>query len=131
MNHIFIALKACYVAEYGIGGPVSTLVDVYSYGILLLEMFTGKRPTDGVFKDNFSLRNYASMFLPHQVIKIVDPLLISEAQSMSARSNDHSGEQCLASILRVGVICSSQSPKERMDAANILMELTAIRNNYL
>ncbi|KAF3955906.1 hypothetical protein CMV_018929 [Castanea mollissima] len=34
--------------EYEMGGQVSPLGDIYSYRILLLEMFNGKRPIDDV-----------------------------------------------------------------------------------
>ncbi|KAF3947016.1 hypothetical protein CMV_026794 [Castanea mollissima] len=37
--------------EYGMGGEISTLGDIFSYGILLLEMFTGKKPIDEMFID--------------------------------------------------------------------------------
>ncbi|KAH9672864.1 protein kinase domain-containing protein [Citrus sinensis] len=34
---------------------VSMLRDIYSYGIVLLETFTGKRPTDDMFNDDFRI----------------------------------------------------------------------------
>ncbi|KAL7182433.1 hypothetical protein ACSBR1_041187 [Camellia fascicularis] len=41
-----------YVApEYGMGDEVSTQGDMYSYGVLLLEMFTGKGPTSNMFTE--------------------------------------------------------------------------------
>ena len=52
------------VAEYGMGSKASTCGDVYSYGILLLEMFTGKMPTDDMFQDGLNLHNYVKMALP-------------------------------------------------------------------
>ncbi|KAK2976307.1 hypothetical protein RJ640_002735 [Escallonia rubra] len=130
-----------YIAlEYGIGGPGSTLVDVYSYGILLLEMFTGKRPTDGMFQDDFNLHNYVKMSLPERVMWIVDPLIVppgpgeDESSNMTGqRTRDNRGtvEECLASILQIGVICSAQLPRERMDAADVLTRLNAIRSTIL
>uniref|UniRef100_J3LAU5 Serine-threonine/tyrosine-protein kinase catalytic domain-containing protein n=1 Tax=Oryza brachyantha TaxID=4533 RepID=J3LAU5_ORYBR len=32
--------------QYGMGGPISTKGDTYSYGVVLLEMLTGMRPRD-------------------------------------------------------------------------------------
>ncbi|XP_058006605.1 probable LRR receptor-like serine/threonine-protein kinase At3g47570 [Hevea brasiliensis] len=59
--------------EYGIGSQTSTSGDIFSYGILLLEMFTGKRPTDHMFKEGTSLRNFVKRALPEQVTQILDP----------------------------------------------------------
>ncbi|KAK8599590.1 hypothetical protein V6N13_077508 [Hibiscus sabdariffa] len=42
--------------EYGMGQEISTHGDVYSYGIVLMELFTGKRPTDSMFTGELSLR---------------------------------------------------------------------------
>ncbi|KAF3956997.1 hypothetical protein CMV_017938 [Castanea mollissima] len=49
--------------EYGMGGEISTLGDIFSYGILLLEMFTGKKPIDEMFIDGLSIHKFTSMAL--------------------------------------------------------------------
>ncbi|KAG8379551.1 hypothetical protein BUALT_Bualt07G0100800 [Buddleja alternifolia] len=54
--------------EYGLEGLVSTRCDVYSYGIMLIEIFTRKRPSDDMFGQNFSLRIWVERSLPNQVI---------------------------------------------------------------
>ncbi|XP_039158850.1 probable LRR receptor-like serine/threonine-protein kinase At3g47570 [Eucalyptus grandis] len=46
--------------EYGMGSAVSKDGDVYSYGVLLLEIFTGKRPTHNEFKDALNLHDYCA-----------------------------------------------------------------------
>ncbi|CAL5322649.1 unnamed protein product [Camellia sinensis] len=62
--------------EYGMGSEVTTKGDVYSYGILLLEMFTGKRPTDDMFKDSLNLHNFVKIALPYRVVEVADPMLL-------------------------------------------------------
>ncbi|KAK3444120.1 hypothetical protein EUGRSUZ_A00090 [Eucalyptus grandis] len=67
--------------EYAMGCEVSREGDVYSYGILLLEMFTGLSPTDDTFRDNLTLHNYVTKALPEQVLEIKDNILLQERES--------------------------------------------------
>ncbi|XP_028055931.1 probable LRR receptor-like serine/threonine-protein kinase At3g47570 [Camellia sinensis] len=57
--------------EYGMGNKESTFGDVYSYGILLLEMFMGKRPTDNIFCDSLGLHSFVKIVLPEQAASII------------------------------------------------------------
>ncbi|KAG8365051.1 hypothetical protein BUALT_Bualt18G0062800 [Buddleja alternifolia] len=52
--------------EYGLEGLVSTRCDVYSYGIMLIETFTRKMPSDDMFGQDFSLRIWVERSLPNQ-----------------------------------------------------------------
>ncbi|GFY92978.1 leucine-rich repeat protein kinase family protein [Actinidia rufa] len=50
--------------EYGMSEQTSTCGDVYSFAILLLEMFTGRTPTNQLFKYDLNLHNFAKLTLP-------------------------------------------------------------------
>ncbi|XVE50330.1 hypothetical protein DITRI_Ditri01bG0153500 [Diplodiscus trichospermus] len=127
--------------EYGIGTEATTSGDVYSFGILLLEMFTGKRPTDELFKDGLTLHHFAKMAFPDQVLEVVDPLILARNnQELTARSsknprNAHMEEtkikECLISVLRVAITCSVESPKDRVDIEDVAKELHFIRDKYV
>ncbi|XP_044444378.1 putative receptor-like protein kinase At3g47110 [Triticum aestivum] len=65
-----------YVApEYGECSAVSTAGDLYSLGILLLEMFTGRNPTEGMFKDSLDLHKFVEDGIPNRTLEIADPTL--------------------------------------------------------
>ncbi|XP_022746656.1 probable LRR receptor-like serine/threonine-protein kinase At3g47570 [Durio zibethinus] len=93
--------------EYGMGSELSTKGDVYSYGILVLEMFTGKRPTNEMFKEGFNLHNFVVATLPGRVIEFIDPILLEERVK---QGNDRHF-QFLNSIFEIGITCSAGIPK--------------------
>ncbi|KAK1377307.1 putative LRR receptor-like serine/threonine-protein kinase [Heracleum sosnowskyi] len=111
--------------EYGMGGATTTQGDVYSYGILLLELFTGRRPTDEMFAEGLDIHNFVGTALPDQVREIVDPILISEEEE-----EEEAMVTCIASILRIGIACSAQTPGERKDMEQVDTELHSIKEQY-
>ncbi|XP_022764486.1 probable LRR receptor-like serine/threonine-protein kinase At3g47570 [Durio zibethinus] len=110
--------------EYGMGSELSTKGDVYSYGILLLEMFTGKRPTDEMFKEGFSLYKFVVAALPERVIEIMDPFLLQEGVSQGIDRH----LQCWNSIYEIGLTCSAESPSERMGMSDVVTKLCSIKD---
>ncbi|XVF19888.1 hypothetical protein REPUB_Repub11eG0150000 [Reevesia pubescens] len=127
--------------EYGIGTEATRSGDMYSFGILLLEMFTGKRPTHDMFKDGLTLHHFAKMALPDQVLEVVDPLLLAgdnEEENASSSRNPRRAnmeetkmKECLISILKVAIACSVESPNDRMDIVNAAKELHFIKEKFL
>ncbi|KAI5335894.1 hypothetical protein L3X38_026028 [Prunus dulcis] len=109
------------------GSEVSTYGDVYSFGILLLEMFTGKKPTDYMFTDGLNLHNFVKMTLP---IEIADAVLFLQGgikdtpKQRSATAQKL--EEFLSLIFRTGIECSAESsrdPKGISDAASALRSI--------
>ena len=140
------------------GGKASIEADVYSYGILLLEMFLGKRPIDDMFKDGLNLHNFAKMALPEKLVQIVDPILlpreVDEAPTAIVATREYNNgneiqvdggvegisnlcqmdpnvHKCLVSILETGLACSMESPKDRMKMKEVTRELHLIKSAFL
>ncbi|CAN1744610.1 Receptor kinase-like protein Xa21 [Linum perenne] len=125
--------------EYGMGSEVSRSGDVYSYGILLLEMFTGRRPTDEMFRDGLNLHNFIAEGLPDKAAEIMDPVLLMEMQENSRFITSNQGwrpdqqvlAEALVSIVQVGVDCSNETPRERMSISDASASLTAVRDKFI
>ncbi|KAJ9540318.1 hypothetical protein OSB04_026824, partial [Centaurea solstitialis] len=114
--------------EYGLGSKVSRSGDMYSYGILLLEMMTSKRPTDAMFADGLSLHSYAK--------KAMDDDGALETINGDVGQQSNGGEStgfvkskaCLRLLLEIGVSCSVDSPQYRMDTTRVIQELQVIKD---
>lgn len=112
--------------------PISTSGDVYSFGIVLLKVFTGKGPTDDVFQGALSLHGYATNGLDNNVMEMAYPatLLQYEGEPYEAVALRRIRE-CLCSVISLGISCSKSFPRERMLIKDAATKMHAIRDAYL
>uniref|UniRef100_A0A0E0FGB8 non-specific serine/threonine protein kinase n=1 Tax=Oryza nivara TaxID=4536 RepID=A0A0E0FGB8_ORYNI len=125
-----------YIApEYGEGSAVTRAGDTYSLGVLLLEMFTGRSPTDDIFRDSMDLHKFiAASFLDRALDSCQTIWLHEEANDTdvtNASTKRRIIQQCLVAVLRLGISCSKQQPRDRVLLADAVSEIHAIRDKYL
>ncbi|KAK8938401.1 putative receptor-like protein kinase [Platanthera zijinensis] len=118
--------------EYGMGSQASPQGDVYSYGILLLELFTGKRPTDEMFMDGLSLREYVERSYMDNLMEIMDPSLVKDAQTRVHGTRNEILEEleCVNSVIKIGLLCSLNDYRDRMEMGDVTVELNAVRKAF-
>ncbi|CAO2840822.1 unnamed protein product [Amaranthus hypochondriacus] len=122
--------------EYGTASKMSTYGDVYSFGILMLEIFTGKRPTDEQYQGNFNMHESIKMVVPDQVIDIVDESLLYEDEEIEVTLENqcntrHEQMECLIGVLQVGLLCSKENPRDRLTMEDVISKLVPIRDKYI
>jgi serine/threonine protein kinase len=117
------------------GAQASAQGDVYSYGILLLEIFTGMSPTDEQFVDGMSLPKLVESSFPESIMEIVDHKLFL-INGGRKQTGDYTHEldgihQCLLTVIQHGLMCCKELPSDRIDIHDFVKELNSAKEKLL
>jgi serine/threonine protein kinase len=120
--------------EYGMGAKPAITGDVYSFGIMLMELFTGKSPTDESFVGGLTLNSWVQEEFSTEIKQVIDPELL-----LQVNNTCHDGDKInpmiqlngLATILGVGLSCTAESPEGRMNMNDALRKLKGVETLFL
>ncbi|KAH0678663.1 hypothetical protein KY284_019748 [Solanum tuberosum] len=117
-----------YIApEYGSEGIVSASGDVYSYGIMLMDVWTKRWPTDeDICNENLDLRKWITQSFSGSMMDVVDANLFSEEEQITCKS-----EMCIASMIELALDCTKKMPESRVTMKEVVKRLNKIKNTFL
>lgn len=119
-----------YIAqEYGMASKISIEGNVYSFGMLLLELLTGKQPTAESFKNGLNLHSYVNLSFPDGVEEALHPNIMHEIaeDKNQAVLIMHS---CIFPLMKLGLLCSMEFPKDRPGMGHVTTEIYAISSSF-
>lgn len=93
-------------------------------------MFTGKSPTDDVFRDSLDLNKFTKDALPDITLEIADSTIWLHVEPRDNIIQSRI-QECLVSVFMLGISCSKQQPQERASIRDVAVEMHAIRDAYL
>lgn len=103
------------MTEYGYTLKVDEKSDIYSFGVVLMELLTGKKPLDPEFGESVDIVEWirGKMRNNRPLEEVLDP---------SIGSTKHVQEEMLL-VLRFAIICTAKMPKDRPSMRDVISML--------
>ncbi|KAK9292522.1 hypothetical protein L1049_020495 [Liquidambar formosana] len=106
-----------YIApEYGYTLKVDEKSDIYSFGVVLLELLTGKMPLDPAFGESIDIVEWVRS-------KIRNNRTLEEALDPSIAGQCKHVQEEMLLVLRIALLCTAKLPKDRPSMRDIITML--------
>ncbi|XP_062087513.1 receptor-like serine/threonine-protein kinase SD1-6 isoform X2 [Humulus lupulus] len=101
--------------EYAMGGMFSVKSDVFSFGVILLEIISGKKNNGFLTEHAQTLLSYAwRLWKEGKEMEFVDPLVIESSSSPT---------QEILKCIRIGLLCVQEDPEDRPTMSDVVVSL--------
>jgi len=98
---------------------------VYSFGVMLLEMISGKQPTDVIFQEGLTLHDWVRGHYPHDV----GAVLAHAPWRARAPAAAAAAEVAVVELIELGLVCTQHSPVLRPTMADVCHEITLLKED--
>ncbi|XP_052300246.1 receptor-like serine/threonine-protein kinase SD1-6 isoform X2 [Citrus sinensis] len=101
--------------EYALEGVFSIKSDVFSFGVLLLEIVSGKKTTGFYRTDSLNLLGYAwDLWTSNRTLELIDPIL----------EDEYSSKHMLLRYVNTALLCVQESADDRPTMNDVVSMLT-------
>lgn len=111
-------------AEFAYMRKITTKVDLFSFGIIVMELLTKKRPT-GLMEENglpVSLSQLVEKAVANgrrTLLQVLDPMLASNIST--------EGEKIAEELLKIALLCTNPDPDNRPNMNEVLTALLKLK----
>ncbi|MCO5589331.1 hypothetical protein L7F22_043297 [Adiantum nelumboides] len=104
--------------EYACSSNPTTKGDVFSYGIILMELVTGKRPTSTELWEGMTIQAWAAQRVLQNLQNVIDSNLLRTTEHLDEESKKEIYEQ-IEIVIQMGLKCACESPYERLSMKQV------------
>lgn len=110
------------------GRRASTQGDVFSIGILLLEIITGRRPTDVLFQQESSLHEWVKSHYPNRLEPIVEQAVDRYAPpTLIPKHYNKVWDSVILELIELGLMCTQYNPSARPSMQDVAHEMGRLK----